>query len=130
MALEFTVTLADRPGALAEMGFALEEAGVNIEAIHGMVIDEKGIVSFVADDPDLAAAVLRAAGIPYQTREVLIVNVLNQPGSLAEVALVMADAGINIEAVYVMTDGLVVLAVDDVPGAIEITKGMAVRRTR
>ena len=44
MAVEFTVELADRPGALAEMGFVLEEAGVNIEAVHGLVIGE--------DDPE------------------------------------------------------------------------------
>ena len=64
------------------------------------------------------------------TREVLIVNVLNRPGSMAELALVMADAGINIEAVYVMSDGHVVLAVDDLNGAIEVTKGMAVLQLR
>lgn len=127
MALEFTVSLADRPGALAEMGYILEEAGVKIEAIHGAVFGGKGVVSFIASDSEGADSALTTAGLPFKTREVLVVNVLDQPGSLAEVALVMADAGVNIEAFYVMKEGQVVLAVDDLEGAIEVAKGMAVR---
>ena len=130
MAVEFTVTMADRPGALAEMGFVLEEAGVDIKAVHAMVVGEQGFVALIPDKVEAAAAALDKAGFPYTTREVLIVNVLNKPGSLAEVALVMADAGINIEAFYVMTDGYVIMAVDDLPGAIEVASGMAVQELR
>lgn len=130
MATEFTVELAHRPGTLAEMAYALEEAGITIEALHGSVIDDQGIVSFITDDSAATASRLEEAGFDFDTREVLIVNVLNKPGSLAELALVMADAGINIEAVYVMSDGHVVLAVNDLTGAIEVTKGMAVLQLR
>jgi hypothetical protein len=54
------------------------------------------------------------------------VTVLDEPGKLGDVALVMSEAGINIDSVYVTTDGHVVLGVDDVAGAVQVAGGMAV----
>jgi hypothetical protein len=45
---------------------------------------------------------------------------------LGDVALVMSKAGINIDSVYVTTQGHIVLGVDDMAGAIQIAAGMAV----
>jgi hypothetical protein len=45
---------------------------------------------------------------------------------LGDVALVMSEAGINIDSVYVTTRGHVVLGVDDLKGAIQVAGGMAV----
>ena len=53
-------------------------------------------------------------------------RVLDQPGMLGDVALVMSKAGINIDSVYVTTHGLLVLGVDDVAGATQVAAGMAV----
>jgi len=54
------------------------------------------------------------------------IQVLDEPGMLGDVALVMTDAGINIDSVYVTTAGHVVLAVDDLDGAIQIAESMTV----
>jgi hypothetical protein len=126
MATEFNVILQDRPGTLARLGGILGDARINIEAIHGVSRDEKGFVQFVPNDPDKAARALDASGLPYTKREVLIVRVLDEPGTLGDVALVMSQAGINIDSVYVTTHGHVVLGVDDVTGAIQVAGGMAV----
>jgi len=126
MAIEFAVTLEDRPGSLARLGAVLGKAGVNIEAIQGWSMVGKGTIRFLPNNPDQAARTLEAAKIPYTQREVLVVKVLDQPGMLADVALVMFEAGINIESVYVTTRGHVVLAVDDLDGAIQVAQGMAV----
>ncbi len=58
--------------------------------------------------------------------EVLIVKVLDDPGMLGDVALGFAEAGINIDSVYVTTTGQVVLAVDDLDGAIQVAESMTV----
>jgi hypothetical protein len=126
MVTEFRVTLPDAPGPLARLTHVLGDARVNIEAIQGMAEGGRGVVRFVPNDPERAAAALDAAGIPYDRREVLVVRVLDEPGMLADVALVMARAGINIDAVYVTTRGHVVLGVDDLPGAVQVAGGMAV----
>jgi hypothetical protein len=126
MATEFRVVLEDRPGALAALGSALGDARVNIEAIHGFSLEQQGIVQFVPNDADGATRALEAASFTYTTREVLIVRVLDQPGMLGDVALVMSKAGININTIYGTTRGHVVFGVDDLAGAIQVAAGMAV----
>ncbi len=126
MATEFRVVLEDRPGALARLGGVLGDARVNIEAIQGMSREGQGLVQFVPNDPDKAARALEAAGIAYSRREVLVVRVLDEPGTLGDVALVMAEAGINIDSVYVTSRGHVILGVDDLVGAMQVAGGMAV----
>jgi hypothetical protein len=126
MAIEFTVILEDKPGTLAQLGSVLGDATVNIEAIYATTREGSGIVHFVPNDQVKATRTLDAAGIAYRTREVLIVRVLDEPGTLGDVALVMSQAGINIDSVYVTTRGYVVLGVDDVVGATQVAGGMAV----
>lgn len=126
MATEFTVTLENRPGGLATLCGVLGDAGVNIEAIHGMSRDTHSLVRFVPRDPEKAAHALDRVRVLYGTREVLIVKVLDEPGMLGDVALVMAHADINIDSVYVTTRGYIVLGVDDVKGAVQVAGGMAV----
>ncbi len=127
MPTEFQVTLENEPGHLARLGGVLGDAGVNIEAIQGLSRDGHGIVHFVPRDDEQAARALEDAKIRYSTREVLVVKVLDEPGTLGDVALVMSEAGINIDSVYVSTRGHVVLGVDDLDGAIQVAGGMAVR---
>lgn len=126
MATELTVHLPDAPGALARLGQALGDAGVNLEAVQVFIQEGLGIVRLVPADPERARRALEALGIANTTREVLIVRVLDEPGALGQVALVMATAGINIDSVYVTARGHVVLGVDDLPGAIHVAAGMAV----
>ena len=126
MMTEFRVVLRDQPGTLATLGGVLGDAGINIEAIQGMSHAGESVVQFVPRDPGRAASALHTAGIAYSTREVLIVRVLDEPGTLAQVALVMSRAGINIDSVYVTTRGSLVLGVDDLPGAVQVAGGMAV----
>jgi hypothetical protein len=126
MAIEFEVVLENQPGSLARLATVLGDADVNIEAIQGQSGRTESVVHFITDNPDHAAHVLDEAHLPFTRRDVVIVKVLDQPGMLRDVAYVMSEAGINIESVYVTTKGHVVLAVDDVPGAIQVAGGMAV----
>jgi hypothetical protein len=58
---------------------------------------------------------------------VLIVRILDEPGTLGDVAPVMSRAaGINIDSAYVTTRAHIVLGVDDLPGAIQVAGGRAV----
>ncbi len=128
MPIEFQVSLEDKPGSLAWLGSVLGEADVNFEAIEGRSGRGVTVVHFVASDTEAAAAALKESGIPYSKREVVVVNILDQPGALGDVALVMSEAGINIDCVYVTVRGDVVLGVDDVEGAVQVASGMAVMK--
>ncbi len=126
MAVEFKVTLQNIPGTLARLGTILGDGRVNIEAIQGTSREGEGFIQFVPNDPDKAARSLDQAGIAYSRRDVLVVKVLDEPGMLGDVALVMSKAGINIDSVYVTTRGHIVLGVDDMAGALQVAAGMAV----
>lgn len=128
MATEFTVVLTNTPGTLATLAGILGDARVNIDAIQGTSGHGASAVRLLADEPDRAGRALDAAGVIYTTREVVVVRVLDMPGMLSDVALVMAEAGINIDSIYLTTTGHVVLGVDDVVGAVEVASGMAVMR--
>ena len=126
MSIEFNVSLKNQPGTLARLCTVLGDARVNIDAIQGISQGEVSLVKFVPNNPDKAAEALKAAGIAWTQREVLFVQVLDEPGMLGDVALVMANAGINIDSIYVSAAGHVVLGVDDLAGAIQVAGGMAV----
>ena len=70
-------------------------AHVNIEAILGISREGKGFIQFVPKEADKAALALDAAGIAYSKRDVVVVRVLDQPGMLGDLALVMATTGIK-----------------------------------
>ena len=128
MPIEFQISLEDKPGSLAWLGSVIGDADVNFEAIEGRSGRGVSVVHFIASDTEAAAAALEESGIPYSKREVIVVNILDQPGTLGDVALVMSEAGINIDCIYVTVRGDVVLGVDDVEGATQIACGMAVMK--
>jgi hypothetical protein len=128
MATEFQVNLKNQPGTLAQLCTLLGDARVNIDALQGFSDGAESRVQFVPNDADKAAKTLETAGIAFTQREVLIMEVLDQPGMLGDIALIMSDAGINIDSIYVTATGHIVFGVDDLHGAIQVTDGMAVRK--
>ena len=63
MATEFQVVIEDKPGALAKLGVALGDGGVNIEALLGLSLEGRSTVQFVPNNRDAAASVLDAGGL-------------------------------------------------------------------
>lgn len=102
MPTEFTVTLQDRPGTLADLGEALGRAGVNIRSLAGIPSAGKAEVKLVANDDAKTRTALRNAGLTFSEREVLAVTVPDKPGELGKLARKLANAGINIDSVYLL----------------------------
>jgi hypothetical protein len=55
------IEVADRPGGLAEVLLALEQAGINLEYMYAFTLkrDSKGLLLFRFDDPDKAIDALQ-----------------------------------------------------------------------
>ncbi len=60
---DLLILLDNRPGALAEMGEALGEAGVSVEGGGMWVVDGKGVAHFLFQDGAAARRALESAGI-------------------------------------------------------------------
>jgi hypothetical protein len=111
MASDLTVTLEDRPGALADMGDALGRAGVNIDGIAGGTGSGSPQIHILVEDAEAARAALAEAGIEAgPVKEVVKVRFEDRPGELGEIGRRIADTGTNIEVVYISCDGQLVLA--------------------
>ncbi len=123
MLTEVVVELEDRIGALAELGELLGGEGVNISALAVVRVGEgQARAHLVLEPADVAVRCLRAHGVvPERVREVLSVTLEDEPGALGRYCRRLADASINLEAVYLAGERNgakeLVLAVSDLPAA-------------
>jgi hypothetical protein len=117
MATDLTVGLINRPGTLAQASDALGRAGVNIEGACGFVSGEQAVYHVLVEDLELARRSLIDAGFEIQEeRQVALTPIENRPGAAAALLRRIADAGVNVELLYMTGDGRLVLSGDDVPG--------------
>lgn len=118
MTRDLTVILEDRPGTLADMSEALGSARINIDGVCGITQQGKGDIHILVEDAAGARQVLEANGMNVSAeREVLVMEVEDQPGALGDIARSLANAGVNIEFIYAATNTRLVMAVDDLEKA-------------
>ena len=119
MAVDLTVSLEDRPGALAGLGEALGGAGINIDGACGFGVGgARREIHLLMEDGDAARAALERAGVQVgEQRDVLVVDAEDRPGALGEIARKIADAGANIEVFYIAAGTRVVVGADDLDKA-------------
>ncbi len=121
---QFSVFVDNRPGTLARACQALAKEGVNILALSISDTIDDAVVRFVVDDKKKAATALNSLHLTVHERDVIFMELPNQPGILATVAQKLAAAGINIEYAYCTSStvagqpGRLVLRPSDIEGAI------------
>jgi hypothetical protein len=108
-----SIQLTNHPGDLARVAQALARRGVNIKALAGISIGGVATARILPDDIVVARSALEAANIRFTESEVHLVLLENKAGVLANVTSRLGEAGINLEAIYVVgiADDLVELAV-------------------
>ena len=106
---EFIVQMENRPGRLASLAEALAAFGVNIEALTAYGHDGDGTVRLIVDDAVTTRRVLEEAALQNEENTVLTAKLPHRPGELARLTRLLADAGVNIDAIYVLkanSDGI------------------------
>jgi hypothetical protein len=96
----FLIDLENRPGSLADTAAALGEKGININGVAGATSGGTGTIALVTNDESATRSALQ--GIDCKFREVALVSAAleDKPGVLADAARRLADAGVNIEALF------------------------------
>ncbi|MDA0988197.1 MAG: amino acid-binding protein [Chloroflexi bacterium] len=114
MPYDITIIIDDLPGTLARVGESLGNAGINIEGYCSFPSGGKSYLHVLVEDVAAARRALNETGIEItQERQVLTVDMQDQPGELGMVARRIANAGVNIDMVYTGTKSrLVVVAYD------------------
>jgi hypothetical protein len=115
MSQDVTVLILNRPGTLATVGEALGNAGVNIE---GLSVLPGGGIHILVEDADAARRALSTAGIEAGAiRPVLVLNVQDRPGEIGKTCRRLADAGVNVDLIYLATESRLVIGVDNLDKA-------------
>jgi len=118
---DFVIPLTHRPGELATVTNALSLEGVNIRSLTAMSFGNQAVVRILPDDVEAGRSALRSANIRFEEKELVSVLLENRAGELTGVAGRLSDAGLNLEALYVigLADDMIELAiaVDDVKKA-------------
>lgn len=99
---QFTVILPNTPGALANFSETLAKKGVNIQSIAGEGAEEHGVIRIVTDDIKSTETALKG-NYKYIEEDIVLVKLKNRPGELAKMSRKLANAGININFLYVYT---------------------------
>jgi len=98
---EFSVKLPNRPGELARLTEALKKDKINIRTLSTEPKAE--VVRLITEDPDKSRECLRRAGLEFSERNILVAKVEDKPGELARISRSLADAGVNIDAAYMLS---------------------------
>jgi hypothetical protein len=114
MSMDLVIEVDNAPGALAAVAKAISDAGVNIAAATCLGPAERAELHILVPHAEAAKHALAISSLAVtREREVVVVEVDDRPGVLADLARKVADAGINIDLVYVATRNRVVFGAAD-----------------
>ena len=115
MAFDLTIELENAPGALAEVAAAISDAGVNIAAATCIGTGRTAELHILVPHAEAARHLLAISHIGVtREREVVVVDVEDRPGVLADLTRKIAKAGVNLDLVYVATRNRVVFGAADI----------------
>lgn len=120
---QLAVFMENRPGMLSRTCQALAAAKVNILALSILDTVDHAVVRMIVDKSKDAEAVLSNLHAMVQCHDVIVMDVPNRVGALAEVAERLAEAGINLEYAYCtaspgQAEGALVLRTNDLEATI------------
>ena len=117
MASDLLIEVENQPGALAKVTAAISDAGVNISAVTCTRPSESAALHILVKHPEAAKHALATAGMTITSeREVVVVDADDRPGVLADLARKVAEAGINLDLLYLATKTRIVFGSPDLEG--------------
>ena len=99
---QLTITVDNRPGAVAEIAKTLGDAKVNILALLATSQGPTGALQLVAEDPRKAKKALDEARIAYTESAAEQYDLPNKAGALAQHLEKLAAKGANLGSIHAM----------------------------
>ncbi|MEJ7561279.1 MAG: ACT domain-containing protein [Ilumatobacteraceae bacterium] len=117
MSMDLVIEVDNEPGTLAGVTRAISDAGVNISAATYIGPTDHAELHILVPHAGAAKHVLGLSRLAVtREREVVVIEAQDRPGELADLALKIAEAGINLDLVYVATRNRVVFGSSDLEG--------------
>jgi hypothetical protein len=115
MAFDLAIEIDNKPGALAEVAAAISDAGINLAAAACTGTGQRAELHILVPHAEAARHLLGISHLAVtREREVVVVDVEDRPGVLADLTRKIAQAGINLDLVYVATRNRVVFGAADI----------------
>src|SRR5213596_3983305 len=109
MAFDLAIDVENTPGALAEVAAAISDAGVNIAAATCVGPGDRAELHILVPHAEAVKHALAISQLAVsREREVVVVEVDDRPGVLADLTRAIARAGVDLDLVYVATRNRVV----------------------
>lgn len=99
-AKQISIFIENQPKSLSELTTLLATNEVNLRALSLADSKDFGIVRIVSDDVYRTSTVLKEAGYVYKIQEVIVLNIKDQAGELANVLTVLGNNEINVDYMY------------------------------
>jgi hypothetical protein len=117
MAVDLVIDIENAPGALAKVAAAISDAGVNIAAATCIGAGDRAELHILVPHAGAARHSLAISHVAVsREREVVVVDVEDRPGVLADLTRRIAKAGVDLDLVYVATRNRVVFGAGDLEG--------------
>jgi hypothetical protein len=117
MSVDLVIDIENAPGALAQVATAISDAGVNIAAATCLGRGERAELHILVPHAEAAKHALAISHLAItREREVVVVDVQDRPGVLADLTRKIARAGVDLDLLYVATRNRVVFGSPDLPG--------------
>jgi hypothetical protein len=115
MAVDLVIDIENTPGALARVAAAISDAGVNIAAATCIGPGVRAELHILVPHAEAAKHALAISHVAVTgEREVVVVDVEDRPGGLADLTRKIAKAGVDLDLVYVATRNRVVFGAPDI----------------
>jgi hypothetical protein len=118
MAVDLVIDIENVPGALAKVATAISDAGVNVAAATCLGNGQRAELHILVKHAEAAKHALATSHdvTISREREVVVVEVEDCPGVLADLTRKVAAAGVDLNLVYVATRNRVVFGAADIEG--------------
>jgi hypothetical protein len=124
VAVDLVIDVENTPGALAAVAAAISDAGVNIAAATCLGPGDRAELHILVPRAEPVRHSLSISQLAVtREREVVVVDVHDRPGVLADLARRIAKAGVDLDLVYVATQNRVVFGSPDLDGLKRVLDG-------
>jgi len=114
---DLVIEIENEPGALARVASAISDAGVNLAAATCIGTAERVELHVLVPHAEAARHALAISHLAVnREREVVVVEVEDRPGVLADLTRKVARAGVDLDVVYVATRNRLVFGAADLAG--------------
>lgn len=101
---EIVIVTGNDVGSLAVVAETLGSVGVNIEAISAYGLDGKAVFRIITNDvATTVKALSKLPDIRLDEGDAIVYKMINRPGELGKITRKLANRGVNIESLYIVS---------------------------